>query len=604
MLGMKQNDPNAPEDRLRLILAIAISLGILLAYQVFYVKPHHEQLKKQAAQEQRAPAQPGAVPAASAPAPATIARDAALKESARVEIRGARVSGSLALRGGRFDDLRLLEHSADITKKEKVALLSPADSEGGYYVDSGWLSAGGTPVTDMNTVWRLAPGSAPAIESGGKPVILSWDNGQGLSIERSISLDKDFLFTIRQRVTNRGGADTSLNAYTTTARNSLPKEFSGFYVLHEGPMGFLGGKTYDPSYQDLVDGEKVSLDNTQGWLGITDKYWLVAMLPAPQDHFSASVFGSAADTRHHFQADVVNAPLTLKPGETAEQVSYLYAGAKDLRLIHRYEKKYGFNNLELSFDFGLFYIFTKPFYYLLHFLMHFFGNVGLAILVMTVIVRGAMFPVASKSFRSMAQMKVVAPLMKEIQEKYKDSDAKGKAKMQQEIFDLYKRYDVNPFSGCLPILIQIPVFFALYKVILLSVEMRHAPFWGWIPDLSKPDPTTIFNLFGLIPWQPPFTITLGAWPVIYTLTMLLQKRVSPPMPDPAQERMQAWFPYVFGVLMAQFPVGLVIYYSWSNLLGVVQQYYILKEVGGQDTSLIRGHAERRKKPKAGDAGRK
>ena len=611
MLNMRPNDPHSAEDRARTMIAVVLSLAILLAYYVFYAKPHNDALRaeqdKQAQVEKAQAGKAGAGHAGATPAAGTggagmaiVSRSDALKETARVPVDGKRIEGSIALKGARFDDIRLNDYFQDTSKTEKVALLSPADTEHGYYVDNGWLAAdSGALLPGKDTVWSLSPRGAQAIKSGGQPVILEWDNGHGLKFETDVTLDDDYLFTLKQRVTNTGHETVSLNPYHSTSRNSLPPDYRGFYALHEGPIGSFDGKTVDPQYKSLASSSGgYELNDKTGWLGITDRYWLVSMLPKPDQHFNATIkgknFGVAG--QQHYQADIVDTPLTVKPGETAEEVSYLYTGAKALKPIQAYQDKLGFKNFEVTFDFGIYYIITKPFYYLLVFLINISGSVALGMLLMTVIVRGAMFPVASKSFRSMAKMRIVGPMMKEIQEKYKDD----KVRLQQEVFELYKKYDVNPFSGCLPVFIQIPVFFALYKVILLSVELRLAPFWGWISDLSSPDPTSIFNLFGLLPFPPPFSLTLGAWPCIYCLTMLLQKRISPPLPDPAQERMQTYFPYFFSLMMSQFPSGLVIYYSWSNLLGVLQQYYILKEVGGQDTSLLRGHAQRRKqKGKAG-----
>ncbi len=610
MLNMRPNDPNSAEDRARTMVAVVLSLAILLAYYIFYAKPHADALRQaeqQKQEQQQSTAAPGKLAPVVAPAASKpiLSREEALKESPRISVDGKRIEGSISLKGARIDDIRLKDYYQDLSKTEKVALLSPADSARGYYVDNGWLSnQSGPALPDANTVWKLSPNGAQTVASGGKPVILEWDNGHGLKFETDVSLDDNYLFTIRQSVTNNGAQPVSINPYHTTSRDSLPVDFRGFYALHEGPVAFLGGKTVDPQYKSLASGSGYDIPDTTGWIGITDRYWLVAMLPKPDQQFNASIKGrNYGRPDQHYQADIVDATVTLKPGETKDETSYLYAGAKELDQIQGYQEKLGLRNFELTFDFGIYYLITKPFYYLLRFLISISGKitasgrVGLGMLLMTLVVRGGMFPVASKSFRSMAMMKKIQPLMKEIQEKYKDD----KVRLQEEIFALYKEYNVNPFSSCLPVFIQIPVFFGLYKVILLSIELRQAPFWGWIPDLSSPDPTSIFNLFGLLPFAPPFSLTLGAWPCIYCLTMILQKRVSPPLPDAAQERMQAYFPYFFSLMMSGFPAGLVIYYSWSNLLGVFQQYYILKQVGGHDTSLIRGHSARRKPKDKGDS---
>ncbi|HYD17062.1 MAG TPA: membrane protein insertase YidC, partial [Patescibacteria group bacterium] len=360
-----------------------------------------------------------------------------------------------------------------------------------------------------------------------------------------------------------------------------------------------------PSYKDIADSRKewLEVDNAKGWIGITEKYWWVALVPDPKMSFKARAVcksgkddcaGSldrALNSAQFFQTDIRTDEFTVAPGSDASETTHVYAGVKNLDVMRAYQDKLGIDKLELGIDFGIYYLITKPFYYVLHFLFKWTGNVGLGILLMTILVRLCVFPLASKSFRSMAKMKIIAPRLKELQERYKDD----KARLQMEIYDLYRKENANPFSGCWPIIVQIPIIFALYKVILISVDLRHAPFWGWIRDLSAPDPTSIFNLFGLIPWTPPSMLMIGAWPVLFCLTMVLQKRITPPMADAAQERLQTWFPYIATVMMAQFAVGLIIYWTWSNVLSTLQQYYILKKVGGENTSLIRGHADRRKK---------
>ncbi|MBI1214189.1 MAG: membrane protein insertase YidC [Alphaproteobacteria bacterium] len=635
MQSQKPNDPNAREDHRRLVMAVLVSLLILIGYRYFYEDPmlqkqHDAQVARQMA-DQKAhegkTAQSGAdsatgngaaaVPNTAAgtdaaatgaqtpdAAPAAVADDGKLHPRAdvlarekRVPIEGDHLMGSLPLVGGRLDDVLLKDHYVDLEKKEHVALLSPSGTAQAFFTESGWLSGeNGVALPGAQTRWTLSPASAQRLTSGGKPVVLQWDNGQGLVFTRSVSLDKDYLFTITQSVTNNSPAPVTLNAYHTVARNSLPPDYSGFYSLHEGPVGYMGGKGYEPQYKSLDKGDTIDLKDTSGWLGITDKYWLVATLPKPKQKFNAHVFGSKNETSGavHYQADAVDADVRVAPGKTETETSYLYAGAKELHLIHDYQDKYGFTKLEYGIDFGMWYLITKPFYYLLHWLISTTGNVAVGMLLMTLVIRGLMFPLASKSFRAMAKMRVVGPRIKELQEIYKDD----RTKLQMEIYALYQKEDVNPFSGCFPMFVQIPVFFALYKVILISVDLRHAPFWGWIRDLSAPDPTSVFNLFGLIHWTPPAPLMIGAWPVIYCITMVMQRRLSPPMTDPAQEKLQTYFPFFITVMMAHFAVGLVIYWCWSNVLSMVQQYYILRKHGGQETSLLFGHSERRGKKKA------
>ena len=579
---------NDPQDTTRLVRFFAMAMAIFLAYHIFVEKPQQAQkLQEQQAQQKTVAAAPLAEKKTITPRPEALAA------TQRIPVHGDKVTGSISLTGGRIDDLSLNDQYATVQKTEHVNLLSPSGTADAYYVESGWTSDDKTAVLpDEKTVWNLAPGSASTLTSGGS-VTLHWDNGHGLVFERNIALDQNYLFTVTQNVANKTGAAIKLNAWHLISRHNIPTDFKGFFILHEGPLADLNDKLQELSYKDLDKGKKLEQSNTHGWLGITDKYWFVGILPPPNEEFDARIIGNKTDTTQSYQADIVSDVQTAEPGQSITDKKFIFVGVKNLNLMTTYHEQYGLPHMDLTFDFGLFYIVTKPFFYLLHFLMHSIGNVGLAILAMTVIIRGAMFPLANKSFRSMAGMKKIAPQLKELQEKYKDN----REKLQMEIFELYKKEDVNPFSGCWPLLVQIPVFFALYKSILLSVELRHAPFWGWIHDLSAADPTNIFNLFGLIPWNPPAALAVGAWPCLFCLTMIIQKRLTPPMPDKTQEMLQSYFPFIITIMLAKFAAGLVIYWTWSNLLGVLQQYYILRKVGGQEVSLIRGHSERQKKKK-------
>jgi len=588
---MKKYDPHEADDRARLMVAVVISLGIFLGFYFLVEKPKMEERRAVAEKSLRIEAERKAevTQADNAERP----RAEVIAESgARIAIRGARVSGSLALKGARLDDLKLEEHFKQLDHQEHVELLTPAAAQGSFYVEHGWLAGrSGVTLPGADTVWTLAKDSPREIVGGGKAVVLEWDNGAGLTFRRSIRLDENFLFTVTQTVTNKTGETLDLNAYEMVARRGKPVDFSGFFVLHEGPVGFLGKEGIEPQYKKLEKGEKIEYENTSGWLGITDKYWMVSLLPTPDTRFNARMMATPAGGRFVYQTDIVGETKRLAPGEAAEVTSYVYAGVKEQPLIRSYEKIYNFKNLEYGIDFGMWHLLTKPLFLLFHYLSNWTGSVAMAILLLTVVVRTFLFPLNNKAFRSMAKMRLVAPRMKEIQEEYKND----KAGMQMAFMELYKKEDVNPFSGCWPMLLQIPIMFSLYKVILISVELRHAPFWGWIKDMSAPDPTNIFNLFGLIPWDPPAPLYFGAWPILFLLTMIQLKRISPPMTDPMQEKLQAWFPYVISVLLAHFAAGLVIYWTWSNVLSILQQYYILKTVGQEDTSLLRGHSARKKK---------
>ena len=565
---------NDPQDTARLVRFFAMAMAIFLGYHLFFEKPQQAQKLQEQQAQQKAILTPVAAKQETKP------RTEVISSTQRIPVHGDKVTGSISLTGGRIDDLSLNDQYISVEKTEHVNLLSPSGAADAYYVESGWTSDDKSAVLpDEKTPWSLAPGSASTLTSGGS-ITMQWDNGHGLVFARNIALDQNYLFTVTQSVDNKTKDAVKLNAWNLISRHNMPADFKGFFILHEGPLADLNDKLQELSYKDLDKGKKLEQDDARGWLGITDKYWYVGIFPDAQEKFSARIIGTKTDTTTTYQADIVSDTQTVQPGQSITDKKFVFAGVKDLPLMNAYHEQHGFQHTDLTFDFGLFYIITKPFFYLLHFLMHTIGNVGLAILAMTVIIRGAMFPLANKSFRSMAGMKKIAPQLKELQEKYKDN----REKLQMEIFELYKTEDVNPFSGCWPLLIQIPIFFALYKSILLSVELRHAPFWGWIHDLSAPDPTNLFNLFGLIPWTPPAMLAVGIWPCLFCLTMVIQKRLTPPMPDKTQEALQSYFPFIITLMLSKFAAGLVIYWTWSNLLGVLQQYYILRKVGGQEVS--------------------
>lgn len=576
------------DDAVRLISAVALSLLVLFIFNHFL--PSHPSAAKKAETAVSSATGDALAGAPVAERATVIARDA------RLPIRGKKVAGSISLKGGRVDDLTLVDYFTTIEKKAPVALLTPSGAAHAYYVEGGWVAATGTSaiLPGAETVWRLAEGSPQALESGSS-VTLLWDNGAGLSFERKIALDDNYMFTVTDKVINGGSAPVGLLPYHLISRQGLPEDYMGFAALHEGPVGWLGGELREIKYKTL-EKEEASIPSADGgWVGISDKYWFVSLIPDAGQKFTARVFSRKTDDKaeegdlhaYRYQVDTIGAERTLEPGAVATDVTRVYAGTKKLDLLNAYQKNVPHFNLVL--DFGMWWFLTKPLFYLLIMLDGLFGHIAFAILGLTVVVRGLVFPLASKSFRSMAAFKKVAPQLQELQEKHKND----KQKLQEEIFQLYKREKVNPFSGCWPMIIQIPIFFSLYKVIMISIEMRHAPFWGWIHDLSAPDPTTVFNLFGLIDWTPPHMLMIGAWPCIMGFTMWLQQRLSPPTPDPAQRQVFALMPFFITYMLSKFAVGLVIYWAWGNILSMLQQYYIMKKAG-VDVSLIHGHGERRK----------
>ncbi|MDD9901878.1 MAG: membrane protein insertase YidC [Alphaproteobacteria bacterium] len=583
---MKQPyNPHEIDDHRRLMLALIFSLTVIIGYQLFF----DHKVEAEAIASTPAPAVELKAPGAEAEtAPQT--RESVIAAARRIPVRGERVSGTLSLQGLRLDDLRLNDQYVTVARERRVPLLNPAGTENAFYQESGWVASNGVTLPDANTVWQLAAGSASELVGGGAPVRLVWDNGAGLVFERDIALDENYLFTITQRVRNNTEKPVTLNPYYLTARRGLPFDYSGYFVLHEGPVAYMNRELFEPSYKDLSKGETIEKPSADGWVGITDKYWMVALLPSPDSVFNVRIVATGKD-KDRFQTDIVNPAVDVAPGGMAEDTVRIFAGVKDVAVIQGYQEQYGYKMLDLAIDFGKLSFITRPFYSLFHFLVGQFHNIGLCVLLMTLLIRAAVFPLATKAYVSMAKMKKVAPQIKELQEKHKDD----KAAMQMELMELYKRENANPFSGCWPLLIQIPIFFALYKVILISVDLRHAPFWGWIEDLSAPDPTSFVNLFGLMPFTPPDFLTIGAWPCLFCITMVMQKRLNPPMPDPVQEKVQGIFPYFLTLMMAHFASGLVIYWTWSNTLALLQQYYILRKLGGEEVSLIRGHHTRRKK---------
>ena len=575
-------------DQKRLLAAIALSIGILLIFD-FLGRPAREaQRAQQAAQQQAAQVQqaapaPGPTGPLGAPTDAAPAAGAPRSPAARIPVEGPRVQGTLNLRGARLDDLVLKDYHETVDRNSPlVRLLAPRDGAAPYYNQWGWTAADGhTPVPGNDTDWtaegsRLAPGT---------PVTLRWDNGQGQVFEIVLSLDENYMVTAEQRVRNNGTAPVQLLPWARIRREYTPPT-QGFYILHEGFVGVLDGKLREETYSSAKseaakrNGVALEQEGPGGWAGITDKYWLTALAPVDQSaRFRATFRALPEGGQDRWQADFAPpAALTIAPGETGGgQALRLFAGAKEVNLLDAYATRLGIPDFDKAVDFGWFYFLTKPFFHVLHFLGSTLGNFGVAILVFTLVLKALFFPLANKSYKSMAKMKVLGPKMTEIRERYKEDPAKAQAEMMA----LYRTEKVNPASGCLPILIQIPVFFALYKVLFVTIEMRHAPFFGWIRDLSAPDPTNLFNLFGLIPYDPAqlsHYLHMPAWALIMGATMYLQQRLNPQPPDPIQAKLFQWMPLIFTFMLAGMPAGLVIYWSWNNLLSIAQQWTIQRGV--------------------------
>ncbi len=594
-----------PDDQKNLLIAVILSVAVMLGWQFFYAGPAMKAQQEKAQREraaQQAEAEKAAVgtPAANAPAAAPGApplpgaqpsqtlsaalsgtRPEVLAKSQRVPIETPSLSGSISLKGGLVDDLVLLNYRETVDPKSpNVVLFSPLGAPNAYFAEFGWQAAARSQaaVPDSETVWQA---SANAKLTPSTPVTLTWDNGQGLKFLRTLAIDDHYMIAVTDEVQNTTSGDIVLTPYGRLYRFGLPHT-SGYAVLHEGLIGVPGDAgLQEIAYSKVLEdgGAKTFDGKTGGWLGITDKYWAAALIPDQKATYAANFRGQPkrGNSPDMFWTDYSVSSLIVPAGSNVKSEAHLYAGAKQVKLVEDYEAKLGITKFELMIDWGWFYFITKPLYYLLDWLYGILGNFGLAILAVTVIVKALFFPLANKSYESMAKMKKLQPQMEQLRERYKDD----KAKQQQELMALYQKEKINPLAGCLPILVQIPVFFALYKVLFVSIDMRHAPFFGWIRDLSAADPTSIFNLFGLLPYAVPEFLHIGVWPIIMGLTMWVQMQLNPPQPDPIQQQIFSYMPILFTFLLAAFPAGLVIYWAWNNILSIAQQWYISVKQGAE-----------------------
>jgi len=575
-------------EKNNLIIFIAVSAAILFGWQFLYVAPQVEMQEREAAEQAQATGQdtpqlqapakgpelgveiPGAVSEAEQE---LLSRNQALSARPRVEIRSPRLSGSIALKGTRLDDLTLLNYRETVEEDSaNIVLLEPTGSTKPYYAEFGWIGEGVT-LPDADTVWVA---DAQALTPG-VPLTLSWTSPEGVTFEQIYTLDDYYLFSITQRVRNDSGDTVNVAPYGLVSRTGTP-DVLGFYILHEGLLGVFDETLSEIDYDELAEVGRIRNDTTGGWLGITDKYWLVALLPDQGVPLKTSFSAGTRGTTNKYQADFLAPAVAIPAGGEKEMTNRLFSGAKIVRLLDDYEQIYGIQRFDLAVDFGWFYFLTKPIFYAIDWFNDQLGNFGLAILALTVCIKLIFFPLANKSYKSMSKMKKLQPIMQEMKEKYGDD----RQRLNQEMMELYKKEKVNPLSGCLPILIQIPVFFALYKVLFVTIEMRHAPFYGWIHDLSAPDPLGMLTLFGLVDWRVPAilaVVNIGIWPIIMGATMYVQQRLNPAPPDPVQAKIFMFLPLFFTFLLAGFPAGLVIYWAWNNLLSVIQQWVIMSRMG-------------------------
>ncbi len=581
-------------DQQNTVLAIVLSILVIVAFEFFYFAPQREAMETYMAQQEAdqqeaaiqsggAPATPSAgdAPSLSGEAPSLpgggesvtgASRQEALAATARIEVKSRRLLGSISVLGGRIDDITLADYRETIDPESpQIILLSPQGSENAYFAEFGWIGPDG-PMPDRSSVWRADRN----LLTPDQPVTLSWDNGEGLIFSRRIALDDEYLFTVTQRVENRGTAAVEMLPYSLINRSNTPDTL-GFYILHEGLLGVFDGTLTEIDYSDLQEEPKgtESFQTTGGWIGITDKYWLVALLPDQTAPINARFIHTTAEGTDKYQVDTLRAALSVPPGGAVEITDRVFIVAKVVVVLDAYAEEHGIVNFDLAVDFGWFYFITKPIFFALSWFNGLIGNYGVAILMLTVLIKAGFFPLANKSYKAMSKMKKLQPKITELKEKHGDD----KAAMQKEMMALYKTEKVNPAAGCLPVIVQIPVFFSLYKVLFVTIEMRQAPFFGWIHDLSAPDPTSVFNLFGLIPWTPPDFLTIGVWALLMGATMWLQQKLNPQPPDPTQAKIMMMLPLLFTFILARFPAGLVIYWCWNNILSIAQQWIIMRKMG-------------------------
>jgi len=577
-----------PDNR-NMFLAIAVSLAILMAWQFLFPSkptPPAPQITQQTTTPGGTPGNtttPGTppVPAGATPgtpppavAPAALTRDAALAQGPRVKVVAPEVIGSISLKGGALDDISLVKQRQTIDPNSPpVVLLAPFGTANAFYADYGWFSADAKlklPTSD--TVWTADHDTLTPQQ----PVTLSWNNGEGLTFKLRYEVDTAFMFTVQQSVENAGSAPVQLQTYARAVRYGTPPAQASS-IVHEGPIGEINGSVSESSYSTIKDKKLDAKKMTGGWVGFTDRYWALAQIPDSK----AAVTGEFSYSNpgiDRYQADYIADPQTVAPGGKLETLNRTYAGSKIVKLLNGYADQYGIEKLSYLVDWGWFFFLVKPMLWLLDWFYSLIGNFGLAIMALTVVVKLAFFPLANKSYQAMSKMKKLGPEMKRLRERYADD----KPKLNQEMMALYKKEKVNPAAGCFPILLQIPVFFALYKVLNISIEMRHQPFFGWIKDLSEPDPLTILTGFGLFHWDiPPMLhfFNIGIWPLIMGVTMYLQQKLNPPPPDPIQARMFQLMPIIFTFFLGSFPAGLVIYWAWNNTLSILQQTLIMRRMG-------------------------
>ena len=552
-------------DTRNVIAAISLSAAVIILYSLFF-QPDPATIKQNLAEQNKIENNEDTPSLDKNENFAKLSRTDALKENDRIQFENGSVVGSISLKGAAIDDLTFKEYNVELNGSDKITLLSPRNVEDGYLIESGFVSTNkNIDIPDASTVWEVSGNKKLTNNS---PVKLTWSNTQGISFEKHISLDDQFLFTVKEKIINRSDKSYNFYSYGQIIRNKLP-EISGFYILHEGFLSVLDDQLIEEDYDDIQE-KKFTQIAQEGFVAISDKFWVTSVIPPKGKEFKTTF-----DYKNKFRANYISTKgIEVKANSSIEEKIQIIVAAKRVNVIDGYAENLNINKFDLAIDWGFMYFITKPLFFVLDYFFKLLGNYGLAIIAVTICIRLAFFPLANFSFKSMGKMKLLAPEMARLKELHKDD----KMKLQQAMMALYKKEKVNPMSGCLPILVQIPVFFALYKVLFVTIEMRHMPFYGWIHDLSDRDPTSLFNVFGLLPWDPPSFLLIGAWPIIMGITMFIQQKLNPTPPDPIQAKIFMFFPVFLTVILAPFPAGLVIYWSFNNIFTMIQQYIVQRKM--------------------------
>ena len=552
-------------DTKNVIAAISLSAAVIILYSLFF-QPDPATIKQNLAEQNKIENNEDTPSLDKNENFSKLSRADALKENDRIQFENESVVGSISLKGATIDDLTFKEYNIELNRNEKITLLSPRNVEDGYLIESGFVSTNkNIDIPDASTVWEV---SGNKRLTNNNPVKLTWSNNQGITFEKHISLDDQFLFTVKEKIINSSDKSYNFYSYGQIIRNELP-EISGFYILHEGFLSVLDDELIEEDYDDIQE-KKFTQIAQEGFVAISDKFWVTSVIPPKGKEFKTTF-----DYKNKFRANYISTKgIEVKANSSIEEKIQIIVAAKRVNVIDGYAENLDINKFDLAIDWGFMYFITKPLFFVLDYFFKLLGNYGLAIIAVTVCIRLAFFPLANFSFKSMGKMKLLAPEMARLKELHKDD----KMKLQQAMMALYKKEKVNPMSGCLPILVQIPVFFALYKVLFVTIEMRHMPFYGWIHDLSDRDPTSLFNVFGLLPWDPPSFLLIGAWPIIMGITMFIQQKLNPTPPDPIQAKIFMFFPVFLTVILAPFPAGLVIYWSFNNIFTMIQQYIVQRKM--------------------------